>query len=709
MPGNIEGLTQLAQTFNTIGDRHVALGGDRQIQAGAGNWLGRAVNWIKSALNIGGAANVNSSIMSHVVGRIRDTEGMGDRFAEIARNRLGSALTRGTPITGREVSQVISDLVRVRGDEARAREANIAINVKALCAAPSAGEGSESLLVAAMREKMALFGMEGEMDALGPQDFQAVQDKVGAQFVRAGASPTPGQAREALLEACRQFSLARVKSHIDAKVQAHCGHSGPQDALPAALRARAGERGMTVDMSPEQMGKLEALVHKKLEVACTYNPGALHPPTDMETQALRDRVIDGFLDALHVIDANTALNPGEKAVAREAVLSAPTVFTPGMVGALCDGLRDTQIFVATATHPAVGRSDIAGAMETFQEAMNGVFMGEDGPREGIDGMDEVEVVKDALLRCAFERQGLRGEEGVQALERMTARGSAMNMYRFELERQDMSQPGVVKNNVACLQLLTGLARHLDLPPRAEQAMREVGLHSVTFGQAREILGPGVHSDKGLPEVLGFDTDGAARLLEQAVADDMRSPAPDPGQGLMGSAPEGFRAKMEQFSEGFLKDFFRNGIVVDGERIPGPGTKDHQAMEQALDRLIGHFPDAGEAGRATRGLFQAMAASVFNALLADPATAEGTMQTLTGRGDKLSDMLEFSIASRGGGRYDVQVEVAVQRSREGADGSRNDPRGLGARMDLTLTGCDRPDAPPAVRVANFDFLLATMRH
>jgi hypothetical protein len=709
MPGDIQGLRGLEQQFATIGDRHVGLDGQNQIQAGAGNWLGRAVNWIKSALNIGNTATINSSIMNHVVARIRDTEGMGDRFAEIARGRLGSALTRGTPITGREVSQVIGDLVRTKTGETQAREAGIRLNIKGMCEAPSAGEGSESLLKAAMREKMTLFGMEGEIETLAPEDFQGIQDKVAQQFVRSGSTPTLAQARDALLEACRQFSLARVRTHIDAKVQQHCDRSGPDSALPTALRQRAELRGMVVDMSPGQMGKLEALVHKKLTVQCTYNPEAMHPPTDIETQALRERVIDGFLDALQVIDANTTLNPEEKTAARNAVLSAPSVLTPGMVGALCDGLRDARVLVATATHPLMGRSEIAEAVDTFREAMDGVFIRDGGLREGIDGMDEVEVVKDALFKGAFECEGLSGETGTQALERMMARGSAMNLYRFELARQDMTQPRALKNNVACLQLLTGLARHLGLPGEVSTAMNEVGLHSVTFDQLRELFGPGVHSDHGLPRVEGFDMTRAQGFLETNIGEDMHAEAPTPGQGLMANAPERLQAKMMHFSEAFLKDFFRNGIVIDGERIASTGTNDYEAMEQALDRFIGRFPSVEEAGRTTRGLFQATGASMLKALLGDPTTGEQTMRAFTAQGNKLSDLLEFSITSRGGGRYDVRVDQAMQRSRMGSASNGNEPLGLSSRVEMTLGGCDRPDSVPTVQVRGFDFFLGTMRH
>ena len=709
MPGDIQGLRGLEQQFATIGDRHVDLGGANQIQAGAGSWLGRAVNWIKSALNIGNTATINSSIMNHVVARIRDTEGMGDRFAEIARGRLGSALTRGTPITGREVSQVIGDLVRTKTGETQAHEAGIRLNIKGMCDSPSAGEGSESLLRAAMREKMTLFGMEGQLDSLTAEDFLGIQEQVARQFVRSGSTPTLAQTKDALLEACRQFSLTRVRGQIDAKVRQHCEHCGPDSALPTALRQRAELRGMTVTMSPEQMNKLEALVHTRLTARCTYNPEAIHPPTDIETQALRERVIDGFLDALQVIDANTTLSPEEKTAARNAVLSAPSVFTPGMVATLCDGLRDTRVLVATVVHPSMGRTEVAEATDTFREAMDGVFIRDGGLREGIGGMDEVEVVKDALFKSAFECEGLSGETGTQALDRLMARGSAMNLYRFELARQDMTQPQVLKNNVACMQQLTGLARHLGLPREVSDRMGEVGLHSVTLGQVRELLGPGVHSDHGLPRAEGFDMTRAQGLLQTNLGEDMHAEAPTPGQGLMLNAPVGFQAKMAHFSEAFLKDFFRNGIVVDGERIASTGTNDYGAMEQALDRLTGHFPSPEEAGRTTRGLFQAAGASIFNALLADPTTGEQTMKTFTTQGNKLNDLLEFSITSRGGGRYDVRVDQAMQRSRTGPSDNRNEPLGLSSRVEMTLSGCDQPDTVPTVQVRSFDFFLGTMRH
>jgi len=709
MPGDIQGLTNLAQTFNAIGDRHVGLGGDNQIQAGAGNWLGRAVNWIKSALHIGSTATINSAIMNHVVGRIRDTTGMGDHFANIARGRLGSALTRGMPITGREVSQVISDLVRQQGDEKQARESNIRLNVKGLCDAPSAGEDSESMLMDSMREKMTLFGMVGEMDTLTAQDYQGIQDKVEAQFVRQGASPSPQQAKEAVLEVCRQFSRDRIEGRIHDKVQIHCDHSGPDSALPTALRERAGLRGMALDLRPDQMGKLQDLVEKKLTVTCTYDRHNIHPPTDIEVQTQRTRSIDRFLDAMQVIEDNTTLGPEEKAVARDLVLSASSVFTPGMVGALCDALQSTQTLVATVNAPGTTPEQINEAMDTFQNAMTATFKPGGIQREGIEGMDEVDQVKDVLFEGAFRLEGLDGDTGKQALDGLLARGSAMNQHRFALARQNMATPAVMQKFIAGLQLLTGLAKHLDQPKSvSDRIMQGVGMDGVTFAQVRAHFGPGVHSDLGLTPVQGFDMEQATQFLEQELNKDMHAPGPEPGQGFMANASKTFQEKATHFSNDFLKDFFRNGITVNGETIKSTGTNDFPAMEQALDTLISKFPDAGEAGRVTAGLFQGTGASLFKALMQDPATQQDFMATISSPGRMLSDSLTFAITPQGEGKYHISVEMALQHSNRSPEG-RADPRGMVSHLDLSVTGANLPGTVPQVTVDSFDFFLGTTDH
>ena len=84
MPNTIASLNRLQQAMSNIDKQHVGLSDQGQLKADSGSWLGRVVNNIKS---LGGNDNTKA-IMNHVVQTIRDTEGLGDRFADIAAGRI---------------------------------------------------------------------------------------------------------------------------------------------------------------------------------------------------------------------------------------------------------------------------------------------------------------------------------------------------------------------------------------------------------------------------------------------------------------------------------------------------------------------------------------------------------------------------------------------------------------------------------------------
>ncbi|MBI9089828.1 MAG: hypothetical protein JEZ12_11480 [Desulfobacterium sp.] len=707
MPQNIQSLASLNEVFSNVGDRHVGLKDQNQLQVGANNWLGRTVNWIKSALNIGGAAQENRSIMNHVIGTIRDTPGMGDRFAQIAKGNFGSALEKGTPITGRQISRVLGDIFRIKSED-MAQAANIKLNVRDFCDSPSGGPGSVSFLVKSMETKMKVFGMAGEMDALTADDYKGIKDKLAEKIAGNGVTPSPDQLEKGLLDACRRFSLDRYNDHIENKVQAHCDHSGPDSALPTALRDRAAQRGIKVDMGPDHMGKLLSLIQKKVTVTCGYDLKNIHPPSDTEVQALREKVIDSFLNSLQVIDDNTSLTPREKEVAREVVNTSSLVFTKGMAGALCDGIRDTHSLVQTLHTPGLTSGQVSDAMDTFIGAMDRSFLDEQGKkRDGIDGMDEVAVVKEALLQGGFKLGGLDGDMGMAVFGRLTATGSAMNACRFSQERQDMGNSVHQKKQAAYVEVMTTLARHLGVPKKTlDRQSKGPGLDGVTFDQARAFLGPGVHADKGLPGIHGFDMDNALQFLSKNINEDMTSPLQKAKQGDS-IDPQSLKDKSAHFSEDFLKDFFRNGIIVDGEAIPGSGTNDKGRMEQTLDRLISKFPSINEAGQTTRGLFQASGATLLILLMNDPSTREAFLNMNENGGDKRTDKLTFSLTSKGSGQYDVSMDFVLQLVRYDGNGVQDTPDSISTHTNMTITGSDQAETTPLVTVHDFDFIMGSL--
>ncbi|WP_461208530.1 hypothetical protein [Desulfocurvus sp. DL9XJH121] len=711
MPGGtIEKLANLGQTFNKIGDSQVALDKDRKATAGASSWLGRTVNWIKSALDLGDARRVNSGIMEHVVKTIRNTQGLGDSFADIAKGRFGAALDKGTPITGRKVSQVISDVIglkRTKDNEALLHKENIKYNLAKLCDAPSQGEGSPSRLEAALRKSLAQYGMPDDMTQFTENDLKTVKDKLEAPFLNRDRSPeSDAEFQNALDTAASRVVSGKCQDIIHQKLE----------NLQARFQDAAKARGMDATLCPQLLKNLRNKAFETIRFVCMGDDDNMHPPTDAEVKSVTDKLFASLLDALQVVDDDTSLNQGQKDALKAEMLASPDICNPVMAKAMCKSLGAAQAMIGSVTNATATTAQTKTALEAFETAFDANVKQEKGGRlyqEGIDEKGTATGMKEMLIRAGAKLAGLTGNTADQPLDRMLARGSAMNEFRFQSLRNPEDSMFLVETRLNATLLLLTLGQGRDLGARASMLdMKGVGMDSVTFAQARAHLGDGVHTDVGLPEIKGFDMTKAKEHLTTVFTGYTRtSPLQqvDPSGGDFSRSVKSLQEKVTHFSSAFLVDFFRNGITVDGETIEGTGNSDDVARERALDRLIAHFPSVEEAGRATRGVFQVYGVTTQEALFLDPATNAATDQTLTSMGNTRIDHIALSMESRGGGAYGVTMDYSLQHDFQNYEGGEADPRGMCARIDVTLTGMDQTTTPPTVRVDDFDFIFATMRH
>ncbi|MDD9302054.1 MAG: hypothetical protein HUK40_06785 [Desulfobacter sp.] len=280
MPGDMSQLNRLNQSMGRIGDQHLGLDSQNRITQGSTNWLGRAVNWVKSALGIKGQERDNKAIMNHVIATIKETQGMGDRFADIAKGRLSSALDRGRPITGRRVSTVISDLVRLKTSETSAREANIKINVKDLC--DTLCDTGDTPLMEALEDQMTFFGLGDRFGELGYAEVMDLRDEVETRLERSclrnGKSPTPEEAWPVIKEACRKLAMNMVKESISQRVSTMANYEDKDSPLMKTFQAHARILKMEVDIQPRDLAKLAEKFENKLTVVSLYDPENLHPP-----------------------------------------------------------------------------------------------------------------------------------------------------------------------------------------------------------------------------------------------------------------------------------------------------------------------------------------------------------------------------------------------------------------------------------------------
>lgn len=713
MSGDISQLTGLGRTLGRIGDEHVGLDNRNRIASGSSNWFGRAVNWIKSSLGLGDGGS--GAVMRHVVDTVRNTEGFGDRFAEIAQGRLGSALTSGQPITGRAVSQVISDIVRTKSDEDTVRSETIKLNTRELC--ESLCDTGDTPFMKALEEQMEFFGVGdrfGDVEYADVLELQGkIQESLERTSLRKGQSPSPGDAQPVIENACREFALGMVKGGIAEHVSSLAGYEGDDSSLMTALQSRAGQAGIEIDAKPGDLAKLAKKFEDKLIVRCLYDRDNLHPPTLDESQKTLNKVLDSFLDGLKLVESREDLTDTQRATVKEAVISAPTLHTAAMVTALCDTAKASEAFASVLTNPLSTTEQLTEAVKTYNGVVNKALYQEYSThgsllRDGIGGAPEADAVRLSSTRVGLELAGIKGGKAKETFHALTALACSLTALRYSMRKLDQTDREGVMQKMALSRFLGEIGQRGGVPgAMIDKALGEVGPGGVSIETLRAELGDGVHGMGGVTVGDGFDMDAAIHSFDSDSNHDMALANKSTYELKEGVAPESFRNKTAHFSKGFLTDFFRTGITVDGVYIKGPGSQDFEKMESALDKLINKFPSVEEAGRVTRPLFQSLAASIMVVLGQDGATGEQMAATNLSAGKKLVEAIQFDIKSTGGGKYDVRADMGLQRSDRNSVGKSTDPRSLAARLELSIEGAGTEEPTPVVRVTDFDFVFGRM--
>ena len=254
---------------------------------------------------------------------------------------------------------------------------------------------------------------------------------------------------------------------------------------------------------------------------------------------------------------------------------------------------------------------------------------------------------------------------------------------------------------------------------------EVGLGSVSLKTIRAAH-PDAHGLNGITLPGGLDDVATHGLLETALARDLARPVRAETLGpidlervRLGELPLSFKGfpadlsaaglhKAAHFSDGFLDDFFRRGITIDGEHIPASGTQRGAPMEAALDRLVAKFPSLAEAGRVTRPLYQGFSADLTTAFARDPSSHEAMTALAMNQGETVTDRLSFAISRRPGGEYGVEAEMGQQKSNRRSDGAPTEPLGVCIRVSFTIAAPAAGAAAPSVLINDLDYAFGRMR-
>lgn len=112
----INDLNIIAQRLGAFGKEHLGIDRQGHTVPTTSSLGGRIASWIRSR-HSDTAAQANRDVMTGIINTIRQTDDLGDRFADIARKSLESKLAAGRPLSGRDAARVLQDVIRIKTTE----------------------------------------------------------------------------------------------------------------------------------------------------------------------------------------------------------------------------------------------------------------------------------------------------------------------------------------------------------------------------------------------------------------------------------------------------------------------------------------------------------------------------------------------------------------------------------------------------------------
>lgn len=626
----INDLNIIAQRLGAFGKEHLGIDPRGHTVPTTSSLGGRIVNWIRSR-HSDTAAQANRDVMDGLINTIRQTDDLGDRFADIARKSLEDKLAAGRPLSGRDAARVLRDVIRIKTTEDQARLESRLINVRdqfqKLCAPHADGSPSDlETQIAARRQRFGLPPATAEQ-------FQVYRDTalrdLEARARRADHSLTPAESLDALGESARMLTLREAKAGIAAMAEQVSGE-GPNGFM-ARLGAAMQARGIVGDISPATRDVLVQTIHDKLAARCLNDSNNMHQPTLAEATTAAENVINNFVAALDTVEHARAMPREAKRILQDEILHSPKPVNAAMAQAICDAVLDTGRFLRTLTLAEATPAGLKRDFDTYAQTMHAAITQPDGMlRPGIEGG-----------------------------------GSPLHVLRRDLA-QEADEGLRSRNELLLMNVLDTLAQATESDEFYDILDRAPGLGQMRMAEARRFVPQGLGLT--LPEGQAFDMAAARqRMLDGLNATVLSTPPGNGAAALSGQdlASPALIRKCNFFSDQFLKDFARRGITINGHRIGGGGSLQNLPwLEQELDALIAIFPSAEEAGRVCSPLHQASGADILMLLLADPATADETFRINNLQGNSLSNSLPIEVFHHPDGSYSVNIELCYQRVDEG---------------------------------------------
>lgn len=697
---DFQALGAMRSQFEAIGAEHVKTEGDALV-AGTRNAFGRAVNWIKSVGN-SQTAQSNRQVVGNLVAQLRDI-GVSNNTLDVAQKLLSAHSAPGKPISGRAMAQATATVIRMASEE-QAISSNLDINIAGL------KEKLEQDFDAIFTGWAERFGMADI--PLAPQDRQQLMDTLQTKCRQWGErhgmhAPGLSDAREMLSEACRVQCLAKLDGAMAAQLNVVGNHSAPDAPLCQRLHDTMQARGMDFEFTPADLGKLYKSMESRFNVE--FKIKNTHPPTSEEAIAVADKVVNDFLNTIAEVDNNATLTVEQRAVARSAIIEFPSTINTGMVKSICECIGQVSHSIEQlAAGPLPGQDTHAAISSLAQAIRTAVDQPGGDPnapklRPGLEGADEVATVRDLSINIGAKLAHIpEGQTPASVLARLVEPQSDFVALRFALAHGETNNRRLADERDGAYLLLNSLAKMAGIDSLASSlALQSPGVGQLSMAQIRAAIPADVHAigwynarqDVNLAQLGQKVTDG---IVKFAKTNDYG------GVTIPGGSREFQAEYMDKFGTQFLKDFFRNGIEVDGRLYGATGTNNGDAMQRELRGLAEAFTSTEMAGKVTYSLHQAMGADVLTGMLKDPALADVGMQSISSPGVKTVEENSISITTLPGGEYKVAYDFRLQYGCRTTGNEVSEARGMNAHADIRIN-MSQPEI--SVQMDSYDIMLS----
>ena len=728
----ISELNTMAQQLDSLGSQHLKTNAQGQISRATSSLFGRFVNWVRSR-HSDAAATANRALINQIILTIQNTNGLGTEYAGFARRKLAQDLESGRPLSGRDASRVIRDIINLKTTDDTARMESRILNARTHFESlntPGAN-GAPSKIEEGIAHWRAYFGLPPATPAQ-IQEFQTSAEGALVTSARtATKSPTLNDSQAKVYDMARMAALKEAKAGIAALANQVTG-DGPE-GFTTRFSAAMQAKGLTGTISQETEQALKTKIHEKLTVRCLQVQGNVHQPTLEEARDVADRVINEMVDALNTVQTSD-LPAASKRTIQDVILHSSDPVTPGMAHAICESVGDTGIFLAELSRPGHTLQTLRTAFDVYAQTLHNAITLPDGRlRSGIAGGPEAATVRtltaqsaclitglgtlnpltdDELNHCEElkEKQQPIPEDlapryaamssASKAMQHAIDTGSPLHVMRYAMAQE--ADPGVrTRESLLLMTMMETLNQATGIDIYRRTLMNPAGLGQMNMAQARQFVPQGT----GLPQQDGqsLNVQNALQSMTRGFNQQLSKTPPGNGSDVLPTASPALKQKMDLFSQQFLLDFFRNGVVINGTRIgTGIGTSDSRAMETALDQLIAQFPSPEEAGRVCSPIHQVIAMEMLITLNTDPATSAATTQFIGG-GSKCSDFFIPSINRHEDGSYAIHVEYSGQQDINSTVSGTSS--GLNIAVDCTLPNGQEPLQFTAT---GFDVLFSTVQ-